>query len=76
MAQNLGLGVIAEGIENQASSDLLRSLGCRFGQGFYFSRAVNAEIAAAMLREWSGPSEQRRPPIAAPNEVSSEAFLQ
>jgi c-di-GMP-related signal transduction protein len=51
MASNLGLGVIAEGIENLASVDLLRRLGCNFGQGFYFSRAVNAESAAAMLHE-------------------------
>ncbi len=74
MASNLGLGVIAEGIENQASSDLLRGLGCRFGQGFYFSRAVNAESAAAMLHARSGLSALGRPATAAP-EAFSEALL-
>ena len=49
MAQNLGLGVIAEGVEDKGSADFLRRLGCQFGQGFYFSRAVNTEAAATML---------------------------
>jgi EAL domain-containing protein (putative c-di-GMP-specific phosphodiesterase class I) len=57
MAQNLGLGLIAEGIENQGSADLLRSLGCQFGQGFYFSRAVTAGGVATMLGDCGGFSE-------------------
>jgi EAL domain-containing protein (putative c-di-GMP-specific phosphodiesterase class I) len=75
MASNLGLGVIAEGIENLASVDLLRRLGCNFGQGFYFSRAVNAVGAAAMLRESGGLSERCGPANVAFNEASSEATL-
>ena len=43
MAQGLSLGVIAEGIESQATADLLNDMGCRFGQGFHFSAAVSVD---------------------------------
>jgi diguanylate cyclase (GGDEF)-like protein/PAS domain S-box-containing protein len=36
MASALGLGVVAEGVENEAQADLLRELGCPLAQGFYF----------------------------------------
>jgi diguanylate cyclase (GGDEF)-like protein/PAS domain S-box-containing protein len=51
MAQGLSLGVIAEGIESQATADLLNDMGCRFGQGFHFSAAVSVEDATALLRD-------------------------
>jgi diguanylate cyclase (GGDEF)-like protein/PAS domain S-box-containing protein len=51
MAQNLSLGVIAEGIESQSSADFLREEGCRFGQGYHFSPGVSAESAEDMLRD-------------------------
>ena len=35
LAGNLGLGVVAEGIESADQLASLRELGCRFGQGFY-----------------------------------------
>jgi EAL domain-containing protein (putative c-di-GMP-specific phosphodiesterase class I) len=38
MAQQLGLRVVAEGIENEAQIGLLRALGCEFGQGYLFAR--------------------------------------
>jgi EAL domain-containing protein (putative c-di-GMP-specific phosphodiesterase class I) len=49
MAENLSLGVIAEGIESQSSANFLREQGCRFGQGYHFSPPVGAEEAEAML---------------------------
>ncbi len=50
MAQNLGLGVIAEGVENQLSADFLRDEGCRFGQGYLFSPPVAADQVVALIR--------------------------
>jgi EAL domain-containing protein (putative c-di-GMP-specific phosphodiesterase class I) len=35
LAANLGLDVVAEGIESASQLESLRELGCRFGQGFY-----------------------------------------
>jgi diguanylate cyclase (GGDEF)-like protein/PAS domain S-box-containing protein len=43
MAHELGMQVIAEGIETMAQRDLLCAAGCDFGQGFLFSQAVSAE---------------------------------
>ena len=50
MAHNLSLGVIAEGVENEISADLLKSLGCNFAQGYLFSRAVTAEGVGELLQ--------------------------
>jgi diguanylate cyclase (GGDEF)-like protein len=43
LAQNLGLSVVAEGIESREQVALLQSLGCDLGQGFLFSKALPAE---------------------------------
>jgi EAL domain-containing protein (putative c-di-GMP-specific phosphodiesterase class I) len=40
MARQLGLDVIAEGIETEQQQQFLLQQGCRTGQGFYFSRPV------------------------------------
>lgn len=42
LGQNLGLSVVAEGIENQKILDLLIDMGCVQGQGYYLSRPVFA----------------------------------
>jgi diguanylate cyclase (GGDEF)-like protein/PAS domain S-box-containing protein len=42
-ADELGLALTAEGIETVEQRDLLRSLGCQFGQGFLYSRALPPE---------------------------------
>jgi diguanylate cyclase (GGDEF)-like protein/PAS domain S-box-containing protein len=39
----LGLTAVAEGIENDIQLEALRQLGCRFAQGFFWSRAVRPE---------------------------------
>jgi EAL domain-containing protein (putative c-di-GMP-specific phosphodiesterase class I) len=53
LAHNLGMSVIAEGVETAAQLDLLRQMGCEFGQGFYFSRPVAAPVAEAMIARQS-----------------------
>ncbi|WP_323185103.1 bifunctional diguanylate cyclase/phosphodiesterase [Streptomyces sp. NBC_00140] len=49
LADRLGLQVIAEGIEEQAQSELLASLGCRFGQGYLFAPPMNLEESEVIL---------------------------
>jgi EAL domain-containing protein (putative c-di-GMP-specific phosphodiesterase class I) len=49
MAHNLGMQVIAEGIETPMHLHFLKEMGCEFGQGFYFSRPVDEEKAGKML---------------------------
>ena len=43
MARNLGLTVIAEGIETEAQLELLRHLECEGGQGFLLAEPMNFE---------------------------------
>ncbi|MGC2779844.1 MAG: EAL domain-containing protein [Bradyrhizobium sp.] len=42
LSKQLGLSVIAEGIENQATADFLLRLGCEHGQGYHFGRPMPA----------------------------------
>ena len=59
MAHSMDMKVIAEGIETKEQFELLRELGCDYGQGFFFSPAVNIDDLASMFcphRAASGPS--------------------
>ena len=47
IAAALNVDVVAEGIEQASERDLLDELGCRFGQGFLYSRSVG--LAEAMV---------------------------
>ncbi|MCC7009755.1 MAG: EAL domain-containing protein [Acidobacteria bacterium] len=50
LASQLRLSVTAEGIETQAQCEQLRSLGCRYGQGYLFSHPLDAASAEALIR--------------------------
>lgn len=50
LGTNLGIQVVAEGIETESQLELLQSLGCSLGQGFLFSRPVDADTAEKLLR--------------------------
>jgi EAL domain-containing protein (putative c-di-GMP-specific phosphodiesterase class I) len=49
LGQALGLEIVAEGIERVDQLGPLRALGCRFGQGYLFSRPLEAQALSAML---------------------------
>ncbi len=49
LGATLGLRTIAEGIETTEERDLLRSLGCRYGQGYLLARPMPAEAHAELL---------------------------
>ena len=49
LAHNLGMKVTAEGVETAEQLDQLRALSCEYGQGYYFSPAVDAESAKQMI---------------------------
>jgi EAL domain-containing protein (putative c-di-GMP-specific phosphodiesterase class I) len=50
LGHSLGMSTVAEGIEDHAQLLALRGMGCRLGQGFYFSRPVPAVEAERLLR--------------------------
>jgi EAL domain-containing protein (putative c-di-GMP-specific phosphodiesterase class I) len=51
ISRNLGLEVIAEGVEQQAQADALRELGCEQAQGYLFGQP---EPAQEFARQWLG----------------------
>jgi len=55
LASNLGIGVVAEGVETAEQAERLRQMSCPHGQGFWFSRPVAAAEAGNLLAagpEW------------------------
>jgi len=48
-AEDLGLRLIAEGVETTEQADLLRSLGCAGAQGFLFARPLRVEALEQAL---------------------------
>ena len=54
LARNLGLKVIAEGIETVAQVDVLRMLGCERGQGYYFAKPMSRDDLM-MLMDMDAP---------------------
>ncbi len=51
MAHNLGLQVVAEGVETAAQAALLKDLGCDHAQGYYFSPAISAADFKRLLQK-------------------------
>jgi diguanylate cyclase (GGDEF)-like protein len=45
MAHELKRAVVAEGVESEADAQFLAKIGCEFGQGYYFSPALDAAAA-------------------------------
>lgn len=50
LARVLGMDVVAEGIETCEQYQLLRQMGCRYGQGFLFAKPMPAEDVSRLLR--------------------------
>jgi len=61
MAHSLRLEVVAEGIEESSQRDELRSMGCRLGQGYLFSRPVPPDRMLELL--------ERGTPLGTPEAV-------
>jgi EAL domain-containing protein (putative c-di-GMP-specific phosphodiesterase class I) len=51
LVQGLGLEAIAEGIETEAQLEALRALRCGYGQGYLFSKPLDADSAIALLQK-------------------------
>ena len=73
LAHNMGMQVVAEGVENEETLELLNSFGCDKVQGYFFGRS----LAYDNLIKWSGafawemkqspddtPSDMERSPVA------------
>ena len=73
LAESLNLDVIAEGIESEKQAAHLRSMGCKLGQGFHYSKPLTAEEATVLMETRDSPSTSTnsRLPLAASNDAVS-----
>jgi EAL domain-containing protein (putative c-di-GMP-specific phosphodiesterase class I) len=55
LGRAMGMQTVAEGIETTGQADLLRTLGCELGQGYYFSEPLPAHEAYAFLPIFPDP---------------------
>jgi diguanylate cyclase (GGDEF)-like protein len=60
LAHNLGLSVVAEGVENDATLDRLRAMGCDMVQGYLLSSAMGVAETAVWMRGsvWTKPASE------------------
>lgn len=52
LGRNLGMKVVAEGVETPAQAMTLSAQGCEYGQGFLFCRPTPAEEVPDLFRDW------------------------
>ena len=71
LGHNLGLKVVAEGVEDEASMKLLRQLGCDQAQGYFMSKP----LAVTKLEEWLRTSRWGGSGVVLPTEKAVEAGL-
>jgi diguanylate cyclase (GGDEF)-like protein len=53
LARNLGLAVVAEGVESERTWQQLAALGCDQAQGFFFARPMPADDLPTWLEGWA-----------------------
>jgi len=55
LGHNMGLRVVAEGIESEAVWRLLAKMGCDQGQGYFMSRPIPGDQLIGWLEKWQAP---------------------
>ena len=67
LGSKLGLKVCAEGIETGATLKHVQKSGCHLGQGYLFSKPVEAEFIEILADRWAQerPADRQRPAAAA-----------
>ena len=66
LARQLGMGVIAEGVETPQQAKHLKALDCPHAQGYLFSRPLTATEARAYWPAYPPPARRLPPTHAAP----------
>ena len=60
MAHELGKDVVAEGLETEAEVETVRSLGCRFGQGFLYGEPLDVDAASSRIKRQAKAADDRK----------------
>jgi diguanylate cyclase len=58
LAHNLGLSVVAEGVETAQAWALLNRMGCDEAQGYYIAKPMPEDAFADWARQWAPPTER------------------
>ena len=70
LGHNMGLRVVAEGIESEAVWQLLAALGCDEGQGYFMSRPIPGDKLIDWIRNWKPPVRSALPYASADHTVN------
>ena len=68
IAVNLGLSVIAEGVETERQADILLKAGCRIIQGYLISKAIPDEEAIELIKSYLGDEDINESDVSLLNE--------
>jgi diguanylate cyclase (GGDEF)-like protein/PAS domain S-box-containing protein len=71
VGRDLGIEVVAEGIEQQGQLDLLKGMGCGLGQGYLIARPMPAAAVAELVASGGWGREPAAPAPAAPEPATS-----
>ena len=81
LGHNLGLKVVAEGVETLAAKKMLMEFDCDEAQGYYFSRPVTADDISCLMRTMQSTRSnlpgliEVRPPWISENDINISAAL-
>jgi diguanylate cyclase (GGDEF)-like protein len=62
LGHNMGLKVVAEGVETMAAWELLARMGCDQGQGYFISKPMPADQLMSWLTQWMPPQSRTDSP--------------
>jgi EAL domain-containing protein (putative c-di-GMP-specific phosphodiesterase class I) len=63
MARNLGLAIVAEGVETMQQEEILQQLGCDCAQGFLYARPLSAKKMERFLRQYAKRATNPKPSL-------------
>jgi EAL domain-containing protein (putative c-di-GMP-specific phosphodiesterase class I) len=73
LGKNLGMEVVAEGVEDERTLRRLRAMGCHGAQGYFICRPNRSEVIDAWLAQQVMAVEAPRPPLSVAQLVSTTA---
>ncbi|WP_375464062.1 EAL domain-containing protein [uncultured Methylobacterium sp.] len=65
LADEIGIPVVAEGIEEAAEAEALSEMGCAFGQGYFYGRPVPLSDTITLIKGWNAAGRAARRVAAA-----------